>query len=698
MATSKQEHSLLQILQERFTSLENVRTLAIDSNRELLSFLLESSEFRERFFTRVDSVVVFEKDKLLDFLKLRVLSKSYTAFSNKIGLQLESSFETTSKVVLNFPFKDCILKGGQSRDEQKSKEIFFNEVLEKSEIDVLFSKKVLYNFELVECQDSKQPTQRNNSSSFSHCERSEAIYKKQDSSIDCHDFATAKSRNDEKENAGLKECLKAGANLLIKGNNLLCLHSLKKKFANQVKLIYIDPPYNTGNDSFNYNDNFNHSTWLTFMKNRLEIAREFLSEDGVIFIQCDDNEQAYLKVLCDEIFNGGGGNNFVSCFVWRKKYGGGKGAKLFVDTHEYILIYGKNKTNLLFNPLARNEKQLEAFKFEDEYVKERGKYYTRPLKSGLDERKTLVYPIECPDGSIIETQWICARETFQQLKDEGRIVFKLLKNKKYNVYKKFYENDMSGVLQESIIYDLAFNADAKLEIKKLFNIDEGRDTPFSAPKPEKLLQRILELATNENDLVMDFFAGSGTTLAVAHKMKRRWIGIEQMEYIESITKERLKKVINGEQGGISKAVGWSGGGSFIYCELMPLNAVYKERIKNLACHTDLERSEREVSKNAESKRDFSPTAQNDKEVEKELEKLYKELESKAFVDYRVDIQAMLQDKEFHALSLDEKLKVLYAILDSNMDYVLYDDIDDSEYGVSKELKELNRIFYGDNDE
>ena len=282
MATSKQEHSLLQILQERFTSLENVRTLAIDSNRELLSFLLESSEFRERFFTRVDSVVVFEKDKFLDFLKLRVLSKSYTAYGNKIGLQLESSFESLPKVVLNFPFKDCVLKGAQSKDEkQKTKEIFFNEVLARSEIDVLFSKKVLHNFELIECQDS---------------------------SVDCHEVVPT-SRNDEKENAGLKECLTNGANLLIKGNNLLALHTLKKRkdIYGKVKLIYIDPPYNTGNDSFNYNDNFNHSTWLTFMKNRLEIAREFLRDDGVIFIQCDDNEQAYLKVLCDEIFNGGGG-------------------------------------------------------------------------------------------------------------------------------------------------------------------------------------------------------------------------------------------------------------------------------------------------------------------------------------------------------------------------------------------------------
>ena len=284
--------------------------------------------------------------------------------------------------------------------------------------------------------------------------------------------------------------------LLIKAENFGALNTLLPRFKGKIDLIYIDPPYNTGGDDFIYLDKFNHASWLTMMSNRLEFAKEFLKESGSIFISIDDNEQARLKILCDELF---GEENFVACFVWRKKYGGGKGAKLFVDTHEYILIYGKNKTNLLFNPLARNEKQLEAFTFEDEYVKERGKYYIRPLKSGLEERKTLIYPIECPDGSTIETQWICAKETFQQLKDEGRIVFKLLKNKKYNVYKKFYENDMSGVLQESIIYDLAFNADAKLEIKKIFNIDEGRDIPFSTPKPEKLLKRIVEIASSSED-------------------------------------------------------------------------------------------------------------------------------------------------------------------------------------------------------
>lgn len=361
----------------------------------------------------------------------------------------------------------------------------------------------------------------------------------------------------------------------------------------------------------------------------------------------------------DEIF---GRENFVACFVWRKKYGGGKGANLFVDTHEYILIYGKNKANLIFNPLKRDDKQLEIFKLEDEHLKERGRYYTRPLKSGLAERKTLIYPIECPDGSFIETQWICAKDTFEQLKKEGRIVFKLLKNKTYNVYKKFYENDMEGVLQESIIYDLTFNADAKMEIKKLFNIQEGRDTPFNWPKPEKLLQRILELTTQENDLVLDFFAGSGTTMAVAHKMKRRCITIEQMDYIETITKERMKKVIDGEQGGISKAVEWSGGGNVVYCELAPLNAYFVEKIQN-------------------------------SRSEAELESIIASMSKKAFIDYRVDIKKVLEDKEFSTLSLEDKKATLIDCLDRNMDYIPYADINDSEYKISDEAKKLNKIFY-----
>lgn len=203
------------------------------------------------------------------------------------------------------------------------------------------------------------------------------------------------------------------------------------------------------------------------------------------------------------------------------------------------------------------------------------------------------------------------------------------------------------------------NEDAQKELLNLFN-----NKNFNYNKPESLISYLIGLATNENDIVMDFFAGSGTTLAVAHKMKRKWIGIEQMDYIKTITKERLKKVVEGEQGGVSKAVNWQGGGNFVYAELMPLNAIYKEKIQNL----------------------------ND---EKELDSIYQELETKAFLDYRVDINEILKDREFENLDLENKKEILKLVLDSNMDYVLYGDIKDEDYALSKETIKLNEIFYGD---
>ncbi|WP_416346479.1 DNA methyltransferase [Campylobacter upsaliensis] len=257
------KNELLQDLENRFETLKHIRNLAQSYDEKLFCYLLEQStyknEFKNRFFIMRNNTYIFKLNDFLTFLDLRNLSGSFTSYTNKIGLgfKTKSFLKTNNEVVLNFAYKDGVIKGGQSKDEDKKNEIFFNEILAKDEIDVLFARKALQNFELI-------------------------------------------GQGDLKKNLN-------NANLLIKGNNLLALHSLKKKFANKVKLIYIDPPYNTGNDSFNYNDNFNHSTWLTFMKNRLEIAREFLRDDGVIFIQCDDNEQAYLKVLCDEIFSRGGG-------------------------------------------------------------------------------------------------------------------------------------------------------------------------------------------------------------------------------------------------------------------------------------------------------------------------------------------------------------------------------------------------------
>ena len=695
------KNELLQDLENRFETLKHIRNLAQSYDEKLFCYLLEQSaykdEFKNRFFIMRNNTYIFKLNDFLTFLDLRNLSGSFTSYTNKIGLgfKTKSFLKTNNEVVLNFAYKDGVIKGGQSKDEDKKNEIFFNEILAKDEIDVLFARKALQNFELIghsACGDfsgnaadaslrrmSNTPhslTLHNpkNSLTILECQDS-----KQDSSIDCHEVVPT-SRNDEKENAGLKECLKAGANLLIKGNNLLALHSLKKKFANKVKLIYIDPPYNTGNDSFNYNDNFNHSTWLTFMKNRLEIAREFLSDDGVIFIQCDDNEQAYLKVLCDEIF---GRENFVCNFACIVAPAGTQSSVFVAQQHNYCLAYAKNKSNLTLFNIANTEQELkEKYKEKDKY----GFYYSERLwKRGQGGKKedvpSLHFPVyydEIKDKIYIDSEaknvknlikiipyqtkgvlgrWTWSKE--KMLNEKHKLIIRKVNNE-YVLHKKNYRQDDKGKLPYSVITsDIARTEIGSLEIKEIFN-----DKVFNYPKSEKFLKRIIEISTQENDLVMDFFAGSGTTLAVAMKMKRQFIGIEQMEYIESITKERLKKVVSGEQGGISKAVDWQGGGSFIYAELMPLNVAYKERIKNI----------------------------ND---EKMLDSIYKDLESKAFLDYRVDLDSILKDKEFKDLDLQEKKEALLNILDSNMDYVLYGDIEDKDYAISSEVIELNKIFYGD---
>ncbi|EGK8104420.1 site-specific DNA-methyltransferase [Campylobacter upsaliensis] len=653
------KNELLQDLENRFETLKHIRNLAQSYDEKLFCYLLEQStykdEFKNRFFIMRNNTYIFKLNDFLTFLDLRNLSGSFTSYTNKIGLgfKTKSFLKTNNEVVLNFAYKDGVIKGGQSKDEDKKNEIFFNEILAKDEIDVLFARKALQNFELI-------------------------------------------GQGDLKENLN-------NANLLIKGNNLLALHSLKKKFANKVKLIYIDPPYNTGNDSFNYNDNFNHSTWLTFMKNRLEIAREFLRDDGVIFIQCDDNEQAYLKVLCDEIF---GRDNFVGCVVRQTRSGGGFGTSDIGITHDYVLVYAKNRQNFTLNRIDKDVKELtKYFNFKDE----KGSFHKRELKQSetqagsREDRPFMFYPILVKkdkvksiikdefiriynketknfDDDFLNTlkqkyndfefilpikndknfgRWTCGFDSFLMMLENNEI---MAENSK--IYKKEYlQNERNSKVVPFLFNETnLFNGIGTQEIKALFENDNT--TLFATPKPEALIKRIIEISTNENDLVMDFFAGSGTTLAVAHKMKRRFIGIEQMDYIESITKERLKKVINGEQGGISKALNWQGGGSFIYAELMPLNAVYKKEI--------IESSS-----------------------EKELENIYKDLESKAFLDYRIDLDSILKDKEFKDLDLQEKKEVLLNILDSNMDYVLYGDIEDKDYAISSEVIELNKIFYGD---
>ena len=348
-------------------------------------------------------------------------------------------------------------------------------------------------------------------------------------------------------------------NIIIEGDNYHALSVLNYTHAGKIDVIYIDPPYNTGNQDFVYNDKivdnedcYRHSKWLSFMEKRLKLSKDLLAKNGIIFISIDDNEQARLKVLCDEIF---GKENFIANLVWRKKYGGGKGSRFFVDMHEYVLCYAKNLAALSGFSLERTEDQTAIFKETDEFITERGKFYIRPLKSGLALRKTLIYDIECPDGSKVRTQWICAESTFKELLSEGRIVFKKLKNGKYNVYKKFYEKDKGGlVLPESILYDIAYNQNGKEELKAIFNINNGRDIPFNNPKPTRLIKYLLSFIPNNSELtILDFFAGSGTTGQAVLELnksdggKRQFILCTNNEnrIAEDITYPRIKTVITG---------------------------------------------------------------------------------------------------------------------------------------------------------
>ena len=383
----------------------------------------------------------------------------------------------------------------------------------------------------------------------------------------------------------------AAGNLLVQGDNLEALRAILPYYAGGVKCVYIDPPYNTGNEKWAYNDRVNspeiqhwlgkivgseaedlcrHDKWLCMMYPRLRLLREFLREDGVIFVSIDDNEVHHLRMLMNEIF---GENNFVASFVWRKKYGGGKGARFFVDMHEYILCFARSINSLSKFSVARTEKQESIFSEKDSFFSERGKYYIRPLKSGLAHRANLIYPIKCPDGSIVKTQWICAADTFRELQKSGRIVFKKLKTGRYNVYKKFYEKDNEdGVLPESILYDLAYNQNAKEEIKLLFGIKEGRDIPFENAKPVNLLSYILKMIGDKNALVMDSYAGSGTTAhAVLQQNKedggnRRFVLVEMDKKIsETITAKRIRKAIVGYKSDNSEIA--SLGGGFRFCTL-----------------------------------------------------------------------------------------------------------------------------------
>ena len=480
-----------------------------NNDSKLISKLLSNQTINEIYVQDVDGYKLFDKEAFISMLRYKnYWLDSYTKYANKIGLTTENQYlNYNSDVILDFPFKDCILEGAVTKEDSilKNDEKFYNQVIAREEIDTLLSTKAFTNIKKYN-EDGK------------------------------HDVNYIEDTD----------------NLIIRGNNLITLHSLKKKYANKIKLIYIDPPYNTGGDSFKYNDRFNRASWLTFMKNILEVAKELLSDEGSIFVQIDWHEAHYLKILLDSIFEEG---------------------------------------------------------------ERRGRDKKNNMKKNIDENGSIYYSI----------------------KSNG---------KEY----RYYEDD---IVVPQDVWDIP-----------ILQQKDPERLSFNSQKPERLISRIIGATTNEKDLILDFFMGSATTQAVAHKMKRQYIGIEQMNYINTISVPRLQKVIKGDQSGISKDIEWQGGGSFVYAELAKENQEIVDKITN----------------------------SNTKE---ELNEQIDALLSNGVLNYEVDFNEFINTKkEFNELKLEEQKEVLIRVLDSNQLYVNYSDIEDTAYNFKEDEIAFNHSFYG----
>lgn len=606
---------------------------------ELITALLSNENIKSQFEISINNTSIFKIEEFIQLLTYKDFwENSYTKYSNKIGLTANGKYlDYNSDVVLDFPFKDCILEGGMTKEEVGKKEVYYNKIIARDEVDTLLAPKV---------------------------------------------FTSSKKYT--KDGEFLVSEINDTDSLIIKGNNLLALYSLKERFTGRIKMIYIDPPYNTGGDSFKYNDRFNHSTWLTFMKNRLEVAKELLSENGNIWINIDDDESHYLKVLSDSVFNR---NNFIGNIIWQKKYSPQNDAKYFSDMHDHILVYAKNKDVWVPNPMERTEVMNSRYTNRDSDprgVWKSSDFSVRTYSSNYD------YEITTPSGRKItppnNRSWATSKENFEKLVADNRVWFGKDGNNVPSIKKFLSEvkNGMSPITtwvdelydQDDILShywkyeNVSHTQDAKREIIKL-------GVSFDTPKPEKLLQRIIRIGSNENDLVLDFFMGSATTQAVAMKMNRQFIGIEQMDYINTVTVPRLQKVIEGEQGGISKDVNWQGGGSFIYTELMDLNNAYIKQIKEAKNSTELLDILEIIKKYA------------DLNYLVELEKLNNEP-----ITIDEDTKETLS---FDELPIEKQKELLIDVMDINQLYVNYSEIDDSMYQVLEQDKAFNHCFYEEGD-
>lgn len=610
-------------------------------DEELIDLLLQNETLKEKFFVKVKDVLVFKQDFFISFLEQKnYLNDSYTKYKNKIGLTIDGKFlKQRNEVALVWPFKDCILEGGQSREEDKREEIFFNEILAQDEITQLLEPKVLTNAKRID-KDGEHP--------FDGFRRDAELNRKR----------------------GLPEDTITD-NLIIKGNNLLALHTLKEEFAGKVKLIYIDPPYNTGNDSFQYNDSFNESTWLTFMKNRLEIARDLLSKDGKMFIQCDDNEQAYLKILMDEVFKP---QNFVETFVWKNTDNAPALSKKtrknleFIHCYEKVLDTSKGYVGRDSDnddaPLLNSGNPITVLKFEPEIIQFRipdGNY-----PKGSYDKVELLDDLVVKKGKNEDTIRLKGRFKWQQSFLDTEVsngTYFLIKSNKFSIrYQREIASNMApDKLIDEIYLSKAIGVETNEDSKK--HIDSLNLNFNSYPKPESLIGFLIKAVTEEGDLILDYHLGSGTTASTAHKMKRQYIGIEQMDYIETVAVERLKKVIDGEQGGISKSVNWQGGGSFVYLELKKYNQTFIEQI--------------EEAKDTEA-----------------LLKVWEKMKAKSFLNYNVDIKKQDEHlEEFKTFTLAEQKQHLCELLDKNQLYVNLSSLNDADFACTEEEKKVTQDFY-----
>lgn len=587
-------------------------------DESLISLLLENPIVKKQMTFMIKDETIFKIDELISILRFKSYwDDSYTKFTNEIGLSSENRFlKYNSDIVLDFPHKDCFLEGAMRSEDLGKDEVYYHEILAKEEIDTLLSPKVLSNIKKFE-------------------------------------------NNHEDDNV---VHFNSTDNLIIKGNNLIALYSLQEQFKGKIKLIYIDPPYNTGEDSFKYNDQFNHSTWLTFMKNRLEIAIKLLRNDGSIWINIDDGEVHYLKVLMDEIV---GRNNFVANIVWQKRTS--PDSRLPLGTaHDNILVFAKNQEAFkkTINKISLSGKRLSEFKNPDNDPN--GPWVSVDMTGQVGHATaSQFYTITSPIGKEFKPPsnrcWAISEVEYLKLHSENRIWFGKNGDARPRFKKYLHEAEGSTVWTWWSNAEVGHNQEAKKESINL--LENSQDAPFSTPKPERLLKRIIEVASSPDDIVMDFFMGSGTTQAVSMKMGRQFIGIEQMDYINTVTIPRLQKVISGEQGGISKEVEWSGGGSFVYMELHELNNHF---LKELIAASDTH----------------------------QLKNMIKQITKSGHLNFKADIEKLNNlNNEFSNQSLEDQKNILIKVLDMNQLYLSYSEIDDSQYSIPLQVKKFNNSFY-----